>query len=510
MLVCPKCRSTYTRHQEHCGLDGTKLVRADADPLIGQIIDKYRIDQRLGSGGMATVYRARHQFLDKDYAVKVLHGQIAADSTMARRFHREAKTLGQIKHPNVVSVDNFGVTSAGLLYMVMEYLNGATLGQVLRKNGPFAPARAAEIVRQIATGLQAAHRKGFVHRDLKPGNVMLIVADEVDSESVKLMDFGLVRILSDDTNTQLTQEGQFFGTPMYMAPEQIAGTEVGPATDLYALGVLLYQMLSGKPPFTGDIKRLAFQHVQTPPPALASPYGGLSDLSRDLMAKMVERRPADAQVVIDRIDEMALTPASKPLGEVAQDFSDALKDDAEPQIEATILYGSDDAEAPLSRPILQEERAFRTQHEADADLLRASINEALGRRRTGWVWMLLFAVIGGAATVYFLNDGRLDNLQRLIPGLQSANQAEASSAADHSGTATLGPAPTDAKTTNPQTPPADAKAAAAKTLPEGKAPAGDAGRPKPSDGAKAPSLAKTEPSTASPVTPRYSGPPRPF
>ncbi|MEO1336610.1 MAG: serine/threonine-protein kinase, partial [Myxococcota bacterium] len=314
MLVCPKCRSTYTRHQEHCGLDGTKLVRADADPLIGQIIDKYRIDQRLGSGGMATVYRARHQFLDKDYAVKVLHGQIAADSTMARRFHREAKTLGQIKHPNVVSVDNFGVTSAGLLYMVMEYLNGATLGQVLRKNGPFAPARAAEIVRQIATGLQAAHRKGFVHRDLKPGNVMLIVADEVDSESVKLMDFGLVRILSDDTNTQLTQEGQFFGTPMYMAPEQIAGTEVGPATDLYALGVLLYQMLSGKPPFTGDIKRLAFQHVQTPPPALASPYGGLSDLSRDLMAKMVERRPADAQVVIDRIDEMALTPASKPLG----------------------------------------------------------------------------------------------------------------------------------------------------------------------------------------------------
>ena len=423
MLVCPTCGSNYTREQEHCGLDGTKLVRSDADPLIGRTIDKYRIEARLGSGGMATVYRARHEFLDKDYAIKVLHGQIAADSTMSRRFQREAKTLGQIKHPNVVSVDNFGATTAGLLYMVMEHIDGFTLSQTLRKQGPFAPGRAADIVRQIATGLQAAHRKGFVHRDLKPGNVMLM-DDEIEGELVKLMDFGLVSIVSPDENhTQLTQDGQFFGTPMYMAPEQITGHPVTPATDLYALGVILHQMLSGEPPFTGDVKKLAFQHVQTDPPTLDSSYGGLADLSRTLMAKSVEDRPADAAEVISAIDTLALTPVSHP---VQMPRSDSSAEPLGPEFAATIPYGSsDDDEAPLSRPILQEERAFRTAHEADAVL----IDEALGQRsrRTPMLLFVLFLVAGGAVSLYYANGERfeLDALQRLLP---VPNQAPGASA----------------------------------------------------------------------------------
>ncbi len=412
MLVCPTCGSTYTRSQEHCGLDGSKLVRSESDPLIGQSIDKYRIGARLGSGGMATVYRARHEFLDKDYAIKVLHGQIAADVTMARRFQREAKTLGQIKHPNVVSVDNFGATPAGLLYMVMEFLDGATLGRTLRNFGPFAPGRAADIVRQIATGLQAAHRKGFVHRDLKPGNVML-VDDEHDGEMVKLLDFGLVAILSDDEHhTQLTQAGQFFGTPMYMAPEQITGNAVGPATDLYSLGVMLYQMLAGTPPFTGDLKKLAFHHVQNAPPPLASSFGGLSELALQLMAKAPNDRPTDAGEVIDKIDELALTPVSKRLRRrPATDEAEL-----EPLVNHTLEADADEEDPALSAPVLQEERAFRTAHEAELELRSVKATLERQQRRTRFLSALLVLVVGVAGLVFVLNGNRfeIDALQELL------------------------------------------------------------------------------------------------
>ena len=453
MLVCPKCGSTYTREQEHCGLDGTKLVQSDADPLIGQTIDKYRIEGRLGSGGMATVYRARHQFLDKDYAIKVLHGQIAADSTMARRFQREAKTLGQIKHPNVVSVDNFGATEAGLLYMVMEFLDGVTLGQALRQHSQLEPARAADVVRQIATGLQAAHRKGFVHRDLKPGNVML-VTDEVEGEVVKLMDFGLVRILSpDDTHTQLTQEGQFFGTPMYMAPEQITGHPVGPAADLYALGVMLHQMLAGQPPFSGDIKKLAFQHVQTAPPTLTSSFGGLSELSQQMMAKSPAKRPADATAVIARIDELALTPVSRPM----RLRKPAPAGSGGPSGRDTDPDGGR-RDPALSRPILQEERAFRTAHEADGELLRRALGPRGGRAR--WLGATFVLISAGAAVLYVANGQKfeLEALQAMLPVPGVAKEAPTSPTAgerlgaEASGAKTPTPPPIDAPPSDESTP----------------------------------------------------------
>ena len=439
MLVCPKCGLSYTREQEHCGLDGTKLVKSESDPLIGQTIDKYRIEGRLGSGGMATVYRARHQFLDKNYAVKVLHGQIAADATMARRFHREAKTLGQIKHPNVVSVDNFGVTETGLLFMVMEYLDGLTLSQMLRSQGALAPARAADFVRQIATGLQAAHRKGFVHRDLKPGNVMLVndevirgpQGETIVGEAVKLMDFGLVRIVSDDDgHTQLTQSGQFFGTPMYMAPEQISGTPpVGPATDLYSLGVILHQMLAGKPPFTGDIKRLAFQHVQNEPPKLESSFGGLSALSRHLMAKAPDDRPADAGAVVSAIDELALTPASQPPAPLARgpslvgDADDLPPEADEPEFQNTLDFGLDGPEHALSRSVIEEERAFQTALEADREMLQQSVDAAVGRKRRGrsrWLVALALLIVGGGAAGLYYANGQsfdLETLKKRFPVL---------------------------------------------------------------------------------------------
>lgn len=314
MLVCPKCGSTYTREVEFCGLDGEHLIESVKDPLIGRTIDRYRVVEAIGTGGMARVYRATHVYLEQDFAMKVLHGQIAADKSFAKRFHREAKTLGKIKHRNVVGVSDFGATDEGLLFLVMEYLVGPSLSAAIREEAPFSPVRAAGIARQLALGLQAAHARGFVHRDLKPANVILLEEDGV--EVPKILDFGLVRLLEQEDGkipTQLTAHGQLFGTPAYMSPEQVAGEDLDSRSDLYSLGVILYQMVTGTPPFVGDAGELIRAHVTAPPPVPALEYGGLAPLALRLLEKDADDRLQSAGEVVEAIDRLGLigTPSRR-------------------------------------------------------------------------------------------------------------------------------------------------------------------------------------------------------
>ena len=332
MLVCPKCGSTFTRALEHCGLDGSRLVESAVDPLVGRTLERYAVVGLLGSGGMARVYRARHVYLRQDFAIKVLHGELAQDGDLARRFEREARALSRIRHPNVVQVSDFGISKERLLFMVMELVEGPTLYAAMRQVGPFEPARAGPIARQLALGLAAAHERGFVHRDLKPGNVML-----TRDEAPKILDFGLVRIRSPEPDDpQLTHRGMVFGTPLYMAPEQVRGEDVGPAADLYALGVILYQLLTGNPPFSGSSRELAEQHLQRPPPPLRLPYGGLGELTLELLAKAPGDRPSSAEAVASRIEQLGLSP--RPRGAVPSERPSSRS-------------------APLSKPILDEERS---------------------------------------------------------------------------------------------------------------------------------------------------------
>ncbi|MBK6683020.1 MAG: protein kinase [Deltaproteobacteria bacterium] len=376
-------------------MDGERLIQSQVDPLIGRTLDRYKIVGPIGTGGMAKVYRATHLYLEQDFAVKVLHGQLAADKALTKRFHREAKTLSRIKHPNVVAVADFGATKEGLLFMVMELLEGVTVSEALRRDGPMPPARAGRIIKEVASGLAAAHGRGFVHRDLKPGNLMLVI-NEQGVEQAKILDFGLVRLLEPDASDgELTHRGQFFGTPSYMSPEQATGGEVGPASDLYSLGVILYQLLTGTPPFTGDVQQLAQQHVTAPPPVPPLPYGGLTDLAVHLLQKEPNERPRSAEAVVQRIEQLGLSQLPTKASERPRRSQKPARV-SEPPTRA-------DRGDPLSAPILAEERAHLPIPEDSREMTR-SINAALGFQRF-LPWIAAVLTLGAAAGgYYYLNN----------------------------------------------------------------------------------------------------------
>ena len=300
---CPECGASYPSNSEYCSLDGTALSEIDVDSLVGRTIGRYEIIERIGEGGMARLYRARHTYLKQDFAVKILFGDLAASGLLVNRFHREAQAVSQIKHVNVVQTVDFGKTDEGLSFMVMEYIDGITLSQFMRQQNPLPLARIAVIIKQIAQGLGAAHALGFVHRDLKPGNIM--IQDRPEGLVAKVLDFGLVHLEDpgDDDISKLTQAGQILGTPTYMAPEQISAAEISPKTDLYALGIVLYELLLGQPPFQGNMASVMNQHLFEPAPAIPS-IGGLEQLAAELLEKAPEQRPSSAEAVAQRLEAL--------------------------------------------------------------------------------------------------------------------------------------------------------------------------------------------------------------
>ncbi|MBI4820647.1 MAG: protein kinase [Deltaproteobacteria bacterium] len=273
--------------------DGT-----EGDHRIGQLIRGYRVESVIGVGSFATVYAATHEILGSRCAVKVLTASETPDA--AERLVREAKFLSRVSHPNLVSLFDCGKTDDGLPFLSMELLEGRTLGNLIKLEAPLPPQRVLELGRQIASGLGAAHAEGLVHRDLKPANVMIGPGDRV-----KVLDFGIARAFLGD-HEALTRVGQIVGTPMYMAPEQIVGTStVGPPSDLYSLGVVMYAMLSGEPPFIGGIAELLEQHVNASPEP-APEASGVGPLVMSLLQKDPSKRPQTAAEVLTRMDALRI------------------------------------------------------------------------------------------------------------------------------------------------------------------------------------------------------------
>lgn len=282
------------------------------DPLVGTLIgDRYRIERVLGSGGMGTVYQAEHVLMEKRVALKVLHPTFAVVTSVMDRFKREAIALSRIAHPNVVSASDFGKLKNGSYYLALEYVEGKNLAEVLETDGAFDPARALWVALQIARALCAAHAENIVHRDLKPHNVM-ITSSADEAELVKVLDFGLAKLRSKSVDGSTTNVGSVFGTPHYMAPEQITGVDVDGRADLYSLGLILHEMLTGRRPFDGKPAQVLDLQVRQPPPPLpATVAPEVRSLVERLLAKQRDQRPASAHEAVHEL-EAALLPYREP------------------------------------------------------------------------------------------------------------------------------------------------------------------------------------------------------
>ena len=354
MRGCPRCSSIYSEDVEFCGLDGERLVEQTSDLLIGQVVDRYHVTARLGAGAMGCVYRARHTRLDRDFAIKVLFGEMAANKKVAARFHREAKAASRMNHANIVAVLDFGTTEAGLSYLAMELIEGRSLSDAIAADGRFDHPRAAAMIREIASGLAEAHRLGFIHRDLKPGNIML--DPQPDGEHPKILDFGLVAMAQESgAESKLTRTGYTLGTPAYMAPEQAQGQKVGPAADLYGLGCIGYELLTGRTPFEGPIQQVMIAKLSQAPPPMPT-TGPLEELVWSMLAIDPARRPPSAVAVVQAIEIMegvVPRPVSAAPGQAVAPTGEAVHPSNDSAVAATaVRLPSAAAEASPMTPLL--------------------------------------------------------------------------------------------------------------------------------------------------------------
>jgi len=308
MKTCPTCGKQFDDANTLCPSDGTVLRRSNRqDPLIGQVLaGKYRIDEKIDEGGMGCVYRATHVLMEKVIAVKVLHPALAADEKIVARFTREARAASRISHPHAINVTDFGESEGGIVYLVMEYLRGRTLKDVIRGDGPMPLSRAVEIVRQVSGALEAAHAEGVVHRDLKSDNIML---DETASggDWAKVLDFGIAKIQQsvDKTDPGLTAPNIIIGTPQYMSPEQCAqASDIDARSDIYSFGIILYEMFVGHVPFTGDSPTvIMMKHLQEPPPSVLEERKDLPAEVGRVVARSLAKRPEDRFQTVGELHE---------------------------------------------------------------------------------------------------------------------------------------------------------------------------------------------------------------
>jgi serine/threonine protein kinase len=295
MKECPSCRRCYPDEINHCPQDGD----ATAPSLLGEptLDARYLLERRLGQGGMGVVFQARHIFLKTSHAIKViLPDLVGNDPMLTTRFRQEALAAAAIRHQNIITVTDFGVVRSTMPFLVMEFVKGRSLQDILAKEGPMSPQRAWEYISAIASGVGAAHKQNIVHRDLKPLNIM--VQDDVPiAEGVKILDFGLAKIKSGELLGSFVQAqtSGLMGSPFYMAPEQWSDDEPDARADIYSLGVILYQMLAGEVPFKGSsIPSIMKKHLTLPPPSFqsmgASVPPPIESVVRHALEKEVEAR----------------------------------------------------------------------------------------------------------------------------------------------------------------------------------------------------------------------------
>jgi serine/threonine protein kinase len=290
MKYCPICERNYGDNISLCEIDGSTLrdSRPASDAFIGKIIKgRYRVIEKLGEGGMAVVYLAEQINVERKAALKILHGHYANDQEFVGRFRQEAKLAASLNHPNLITVYDFDQADDGSLFIAMEYLHGKNLKEVIQ-TGRVDVAKGVRLAIQIAEGLLSAHRAGVIHRDIKPENIMVVGG----GNEIKLMDFGIARLRETSAATRLTRAGMIMGTPLYMAPEQIEGGEVTEKTDIYAFGIVLYEMLSGSAPFRAPTPAaVLMKHLKEIPPPLRKLRGEIPAAVEKVVSRALEKKP---------------------------------------------------------------------------------------------------------------------------------------------------------------------------------------------------------------------------
>jgi serine/threonine-protein kinase len=302
---CNSCGKTYPSNLSFCLNDGSPLVQIET--MIGTVLDgRYRLDSLIGEGGMGDVYRATHVHIDTQFAVKLLKPEFVANQTAIKRFRLEAKAAGRIHHPNAVRVTDFGVTPERIVFLVMELVEGQSLRNLMRSEGKLDCVRTVNIVRQVCGAVDAAHRSGVIHRDLKPDNILIETVH--NTERVKVLDFGIAKLREAQTDAFLTQAGTIIGTPQYMSPEQCQGKPLDPRSDIYSIGILLYEMLSAEVPFDGDSTlQVVYNQLHAPPRPLMelSPHvpAALAQVIMRTLEKEPEQRQSSAIQLSDELKE---------------------------------------------------------------------------------------------------------------------------------------------------------------------------------------------------------------
>lgn len=346
--ICPICQSKSDAPL--CPVDGVPTVAdeasedpAMADPLLGRVVDgRYRVDARLGRGGMGTVYRAQQMVVNRPVALKVLHGHNASDEREVARFRQEARAVATLRHPHTVTLIDYGETEDAVFFLVMELIDGRTLREVIVEESPVSVSRATHIIAQIAESLSEAHTSGIVHRDLKPSNVLL--TDVVgQSDYVKVVDFGIAKVTGPAAAPmQLTGTGLAIGSPRFMSPEQVSAMPVSPQSDLYALGAIFYELVTGQPLFhhtEATAYLVAHLNEQPPWPELdGSPLRGAAvDVCMACLAKLPSERPADALALLERLQGAAAETLLERIAPVVAS-GDAPRETATP---TTVIPASD-------------------------------------------------------------------------------------------------------------------------------------------------------------------------